>query len=459
MTSYICDLIKTNKNWQNVMESLNVKVKIQGDLAIFNYNMDVDFANPLVQESRGIIIDYTVPRVVCWPFRKFGNWQESYADEIDWSTARVQEKIDGSIIKLYMYQGAWHWATNGMIDAAEADCMYSSKNFLEVIKSASNYGKIEFDKLDRDYTYIFELVSPDTKVVIDYGYTKLFHTGTRNNITGEEYSTVDIGIEKPREYALTSFDDAIKAATELNAIGQDVEHEGFVVVDGHWNRIKIKTQEYLNVHHAINGHVMTKKRMIEYILDGGDALNIIKADVPEYKHIIMYYEFRIEEIKFEMLQAIRYAKSLYEEYSHERKAVASVMKGNPFMAMAMRNLEKEDVDIEKKYIKAEKDVKESEYYFKGHFPNEPIMPGVLIIESLAQTASVLGRILEQKDGIYVFAEIEKAKFLQVVKPNSTLILEANAITTRDPLMVVEAIAKCNERTIAKCNIKAFRKQF
>lgn len=118
-----------------------------------------------------------------------------------------------------------------------------------------------------------------------------------------------------------------------------------------------------------------------------------------------------------------------------------------------------DVDIEKKYIKAEKDVKESEYYFKGHFPNEPIMPGVLIIESLAQTASVLGRILEQKDGIYVFAEIEKAKFLQVVKPNSTLILEANAITTRDPLMVVEAIAKCNERTIAKCNIKAFRKQF
>ena len=118
-----------------------------------------------------------------------------------------------------------------------------------------------------------------------------------------------------------------------------------------------------------------------------------------------------------------------------------------------------DVDIEKKYIKAEKDVKESEYYFKGHFPNEPIMPGVLIIESLAQTASILGRILEQKDGIYVFAEIEKAKFLQVVKPNSTLILEANAITTRDPLMIVEAIAKCNERTIAKCNIKAFRKKF
>ena len=116
-----------------------------------------------------------------------------------------------------------------------------------------------------------------------------------------------------------------------------------------------------------------------------------------------------------------------------------------------------DVDIEKKYIKAEKDVKESEYYFKGHFPNEPIMPGVLIIESLAQTASILGRILEQKDGIYVFAEIEKAKFLQLVKPKSTLVLEAKIISVRDPLIVADCVASCNKQIVAKCKIKAFRK--
>ena len=346
--SYICELISTNNNWQEVMESLNVKVKFKGDLAIFNYNVDVDFSNPLVQESRGIIINVISAEVVCWPFRKFGNWQESYVDTIDWSTARVQEKIDGSIIKLYYYDGAWKWATNGMIDAVEADCMYSSKNFLDVIKSASNYGMIDFDSLNKDYTYIFELVSPDTKIVIDYGYTKLFHLGTRNNKNGEEY-IVDIGIEKPREYALTSFDEAIKAASELNKIGQDVAHEGFVVVDNDWHRVKIKTQEYLNVHHAINGHVMTKRRMLEYILDGGDALDIIKADVPEYKHIIMYYEFRLEELKFEMVQFIRYAKSLYEEYSHERKAVVKVVQGHPFMAIAMRNLDREEIDPEKDF--------------------------------------------------------------------------------------------------------------
>ena len=116
-----------------------------------------------------------------------------------------------------------------------------------------------------------------------------------------------------------------------------------------------------------------------------------------------------------------------------------------------------EVNIDNEYIKAEKDVNEDEYYFKGHFPDNPVMPGVLIVESLAQTASILGRILEQKNGIYVFAEIEKAKFLQLVKPKSTLLLEAKIVSTRDPLIAVECMASCNKKIVAKCKIKAFRK--
>lgn len=116
-----------------------------------------------------------------------------------------------------------------------------------------------------------------------------------------------------------------------------------------------------------------------------------------------------------------------------------------------------EVNIDNEYIKAEKDVNEDEYYFTGHFPDNPVMPGVLIVESLAQTASILGRILEQKNGIYVFAEIEKAKFLQLVKPKSTLVLEAKIISVRDPLIVADCVASCNKQIVAKCKIKAFRK--
>ena len=117
-----------------------------------------------------------------------------------------------------------------------------------------------------------------------------------------------------------------------------------------------------------------------------------------------------------------------------------------------------EINIDDRYIKAEKYVNEDEYYFKGHFPDKPIMPGVLIVESLAQTASILGRILEQKNGTYVFAEIEKAKFLQIVKPQSTLVLEAKITLVRDPLIVAECFASSDGKVVSKCNLKAFRKQ-
>lgn len=80
---------------------MGIGIKEESPYAIFNYAIGCDFSNPIVQEARGIIIDLENLDVVCWPFRKFGNYNESYADKIDWSTARVQEKIDGSIIKLW----------------------------------------------------------------------------------------------------------------------------------------------------------------------------------------------------------------------------------------------------------------------------------------------------------------------------------------------------------------------
>ena len=69
-----------------------LRIKVEGDYAVFNYNITCDFKNPIVQEARGIILDIKSFEVVCWPFRKFGNYNESYADEIDWTTARVQER-------------------------------------------------------------------------------------------------------------------------------------------------------------------------------------------------------------------------------------------------------------------------------------------------------------------------------------------------------------------------------
>lgn len=72
----------------------------------------------------------------------------------------------------------------------------------------------------------------------------------------------------------------------------------------------------------------------------------------------------------------------------------------------------------------EKDVKLEEYYFKGHFPQEPIMPGVLIIESIAQTGAITLLTIPGNEGKMVyFGGLKKVKFKRKVVPGDTLRLE------------------------------------
>ena len=87
------------------------------------------------------------------------------------------------------------------------------------------------------------------------------------------------------------------------------------------------------------------------------------------------------------------------------------------------------LEVEKgKHIKAVKNVTINEDFFNGHFPNRPVMPGVLMLEALAQTAALLsfetlGHALDDNT-VYYFAGIDKARFKRPVEPGDQLILEA-----------------------------------
>ena len=91
-----------------------------------------------------------------------------------------------------------------------------------------------------------------------------------------------------------------------------------------------------------------------------------------------------------------------------------------------------------------KSVTFNEPYFSGHFPNFPIMPGVLILEAMAQTAACLvayGDTSLSKDNLVFFTGIEKAKFRKPVTPGCILNLKINVVT--------------NKRSLYKFNGKAF----
>ncbi len=329
--SVICKFIDEHPDdWEELLKGYELRIKKDGDLAIFNYVAAADFFNPIVQEARGIIVDTVKKEVVCWPFRKFGNHNEGYADKIDWSSARVLQKVDGSIIKLWFdkSKGAWQFSTNGTIRAenANVDGMLGL-TYGAVILQADNYGDIPFDKLDKDSTYIFELVSPETRIVIKYDCASLYHLGTRNNVTGQEYEA-DIGIKKPKSYPLTSLKDCVDASIELNKATADtneIENEGFVVVDKYYRRVKIKSPDYIMSHHLATQKSMPKRECVQVLLYERERLNAIYEKCPEVIPELKFYDYHIAELINQADKMGVLALSLFKEYDGDRGAVASVI--------------------------------------------------------------------------------------------------------------------------------------
>ena len=113
------------------------------------------------------------------------------------------------------------------------------------------------------------------------------------------------------------------------------------------------------------------------------------------------------------------------------------------------------IDEVEEYIPGEsaiayKNVREDEWYLKGHFPGNPIMPGVLITESLAQTGAVAILGMEENKGKNVlFGGIDKMKFKKMVVPGDRLKLEVKIIKRKGPIGVGEAVATVDGKIAAK----------
>lgn len=108
---------------------------------------------------------------------------------------------------------------------------------------------------------------------------------------------------------------------------------------------------------------------------------------------------------------------------------------------------------EGKRVVGTKNVTMNEYFFQGHFPNEPVMPGVLIIEALAQTGAVALLSMEQNKGkIAFFAAIDKVKFRQNVVPGDTLKLEVEIIKIKGPMGIGKAVAYVKDKKVAEAEL-------
>ena len=239
--------MREHPDWEELLKDAPYYLQITHDGRYVCLTYDLvhsDFNEPICQECRGLIVDaendYEPVRMA---FRKFFNIDEPFAAAIDWDTATASEKVDGSIISVWYHDGKWHVSTNNCIHAENAVYDRKGNNFRTLFDVAAKNSGFSFDRLDKTRCYTFELVSPESRVVILYPETRLYHLLTRDIRTLEEIEE-DIGVEKPTRYPLTS-EASIRATVE--ALGS--EHEGVVVKDAFGNRVKIKTKTYLMMHH------------------------------------------------------------------------------------------------------------------------------------------------------------------------------------------------------------------
>jgi len=103
-----------------------------------------------------------------------------------------------------------------------------------------------------------------------------------------------------------------------------------------------------------------------------------------------------------------------------------------------------------------KNVTKNEYFFEGHFPGNPVMPGVLMIESMAQAAAMLANLdaeLEGRTGeIYYLVKIDKARFSKTVVPGDQLVLEVIQKRIIRGMGLYECRASVDGRQIASCEL-------
>lgn len=303
----IIDFIKTHSNWEELLTSspYNLTIKRDGKLVLFKYNqISSDFNEEICCEARGLILEEGTWKIVRFAFKKFFNLGESFAAKIDWDSAVGSEKLDGSIISVFFYDGKWRIATNSTINAfkAEINGVGLYKTFGELFESVLPLST--FANYNKHRCWTFELVSPYNKIVIDYPETKVYLLSIRNMDSLEELGLDAVemladanGLTVPERYDLNNEADYRKVVEQMPE-----GHEGIVVRDGNNERVKIKTPLYFELHRLKNNGVLTLEKIVDLIREN-DQYEFL-CYFPEYQSIFDDVKEQLDKIE-PLLQMVK----------------------------------------------------------------------------------------------------------------------------------------------------------
>jgi RNA ligase len=300
-------------------------------LTIWNYTEKVQYSglwDEITLSCRGLVTD-NIGNIVARPFKKFFNLEEGkHTPTPDFE---VFEKMDGSMGIIFKYSGETIFATRGSFISEQS-------KWMSEFATTYNYQDIIVD----GFTYLFEIIYENNRIVVDYGnQERLVLLGIINTETGEELPYNDIysdGWDIVQRY------DGIKDYSNLKNLVED-NHEGFVIRFSNGDRMKIKGEEYIRLHRIMTN--LSTTSIWDVLSNGGNMENLLINVPDEFYNKIKEYE---DELKF-MFNSLsndyrihfRDIQNLMEKVGGDRKNFAHAAKQYQYPSLLFGLLDGKDV--------------------------------------------------------------------------------------------------------------------
>jgi hypothetical protein len=325
---------------QSLVDTYKIKIRrgIQyPNLICFKYDVKSPMSEQICRECRGLVLDENDDwNIVSRAYDKFFNYGEGHAATIDWETAKVFEKLDGTLCTLYFYNGSWHVSTTGTPDGS-GEVNRSGLTFAQLFWRVFTQKGYELPITTYAF-YVFELMTKENEILVRNFENRLVLHGVRDE--SEEYDEMTARLTAEvlnweyveQAHSLQSLQGVIDVARDLNGL----ESEGFVIVDANFNRIKVKSPHYISISH------LKPKSSAEHLYQVA-----LKGEIEE---VITYFPQWKKELELAQEQYWQLAWTianswieLSEIVDQKEFALAAQKTVAPSILFALRNKKIEDV--------------------------------------------------------------------------------------------------------------------
>jgi len=271
------------------------------DLRIFNYTHKTQYQrlwDQYTRTCRGLIVDGQ-NNILNNPFPKFynlGETEETMIQNLPAEVPSITEKLDGMLGILYDEGDNPAIATRGSFDSPYAEW---ATNWLR-IKGYS------LDDFKLDYTYLFEIIYPENKIVVNYGdRAELILIAVRNNDNGGELNHIkeaeELGLSYAKEFSaeILGGNNKINDALKYLESCKGTDCEGFVCKYPTGLRVKIKSEDYRRLHKILAG--LSAKSIWEMLRDKGSVEDVLGVVPDEFYSWIKKVESDITASKTDIM--------------------------------------------------------------------------------------------------------------------------------------------------------------